>query len=123
MRQHQPDYLRHFGAARPSAAERKLVFDAIQAHENRVPQIDIIFPVVVSEVRRRRHPTLVRLLDDYLHLTRRCLLDLDTDDALLRPGIHLPANLVFSNVIGPGDAFVRRRADIVFAAESTKVRA
>lgn len=63
----------------------------------------------------------MRLLDEYLHLTRRRLLDLDTDDALLSPEIDLLTNFIFANVIRPADAIVRRRADVVLATKSAEV--
>ena len=64
---------------------------------------------------------LMRLLDEYLHLTRRCLLNFDADDALLSPEIDFLTNFVFANVIRPADAIVRRRADVVLATKRAEV--
>ena len=98
------------------------MFHTIQTHEYGVPQLHIVFPIVIGEMSRRRYAMLMRLLDENLHFAGRCLLDLDTDDALLGPVINLLANLFFGNVVGPADAFVRCQTDVVFTSKCAEVR-
>jgi hypothetical protein len=99
------------------------VFDPIDPHRDRSLRLDVELVLVVLEMAYRRHPALVRLIDQDSHLLRGRLLDLDARHAAIGPAVHLGPDLPLRDVVRPADAIVCSGLDLVLAPEGAEIGA